>query len=357
MYGWDGVRARLRGSRGPLDSTDVWPRIERSLAGGAAIELPMEPHRLLPRLGLYGALALATGVVLAAPETNPPPAASAVSPLDWPWPILPSVAFAQSADVRHLPAIAPPDGSRLRPGRWVYRWTLGPDEQAGHAFVASGTDTVTVRRGELRGEPVWLVTLDIHRTSGLGAGRLDSTYLRTSDLQPLREAVFWVRPERLGTAMELDWDLARGELRWRYLVPGGSGRDTTATLGLPRGVSSAWRGGGAWITQMPILLAGLEFSEGWSGSVPTLMPRLHRIDSDSMIQLGWIDLRVAGRRKLSVPAGTFDCWRISKSLPGNEDRTNIIDLWVDRQSGVLVKEETRGHSDFPHRRELVAVLP
>jgi hypothetical protein len=60
---------------------------------------------------------------------------------------------------------------------------------------------------------------------------------------------------------------------------------------------------------------------------------------------------------VTVPAGTFDCWRISESISGYQDGKSFTELWVDSQSGVLVKEAPVGPSYSPHGRELATILP
>jgi hypothetical protein len=206
-------------------------------------------------------------------------------------------------------------------------------------------DTVTIRPGQIRGTPAWIMTQLLHRTRGRGAGRLDSLYLSAGDLRPLRSALFWARPDRLDSAMVMDFD--GGKLRWNYRVPGGAGRDTTVIMRLPDQYYTIWT------EMMPFLLNGLRLSDEWSGAVPMLMPTIGRVHSDSLAPVFWVDLRVRKRERVTVPAGTFECWRVTLSFPPKGDAVDIF--WIDTRTGILVK---RAPADFPHTgRELVAILP
>ena len=350
MRGWNGVRERLRRDGGPSSRSDVWQRVEASRAGGATIELPRERPRTLARVGLYGALALALFLAFIPSGRNPPPPIPAAPALDWSWPFLPEAALAQAAYAPHLPAIGSPDGSRLSPGRWVYVWAPTRESPSG-AFPIM--DTVTVRRGTFRDESVWLVTRRIHRASGHGTGRLDSLYLNLSNLRPLRHAL--VVPGALDQVRRAgSMDFERDSLRWQFMVPGsgmpGLGRDTVVTAVLPADYATVGQG-------LSLLLIGIRFAKNWAGAVPMLLPSIDWSGHDSPVQVLWIDLRVTGREQVTVPAGTFDCWRISETIPGSEDPKTINEVWVDSRSGVVVKEAPGGVSISPRGRELAAILP
>ena len=149
-------------------------------------------------------------------------------------------------------------------------------------------------------------------------------------------------------------DFERDSLRWQFMVPGsgmpGQGRDTIVTALLPADYAAVWPG-------FPLLLTGIEFSKGWARAVPMLLPSIDWSGHDSPVQVLWIDLRVKGREQVTVPAGTFDCWRISETFPGSEDPKTIGEVWVDIRSGVVVKEAPGGVSISPRGRELAAILP
>jgi hypothetical protein len=343
MRRWDRVR-------------DLWGRIAVSRARGGTVELPRERGRMLARAGLLGAMAGAVFLVWLARDRRPADDMNAIAGFDWGWPLVPEAVLAQTPQVDHLPAMPSPDGTRLRPGRWVYNWTL----VRGHKSASDGlppiADTVTLRQGSFGGEAAWLATFYLHRTGGAGVGRLDSLYLRFSDLQPFREAMFAVRADRLETAMEMETDATRGTFRWRYRVPGGNGRDTTVELRLPP-ASGAWRQGGAWHTQLPILLGGLPLGERRSGAVPMLGLAIHQIKADGVVPLWWMNVRVKDRKQVTVPAGRFDCWIVALSFPESGREESFLEVSVDVRSGILVKEVPGADSYSSRGRELAAILP
>jgi hypothetical protein len=351
MRRWNGVRESLRRDRGPSRSGDVWHRIEASRAAGASVELPADRPRTLPRVGLYAALALASLLVLVPSGTNPPPPVPALPVIDWGWPFLPQEVLAQAAHAPHLPAIGAPDGSRLKPGRWVYAWTQTRQSRAPDSSEMA--DTVTIRRGTFRNDSVWLVTRRTRRVSGRGPGRFDSLYLDLSNLRLLRHALLVPALDRLRVAGSVDFE--RDSLRWQFVVPGsgtlGRGRDTVITASLPPDKVVQW-----WLG-LPLALNGIQFAKNWTGAVPMLLLSIDWLGHDSPVHVYWIDLRVTGREQVTVPAGRFDCWRISEKIPGNEDRKATADVWVDTRSGVVVKEGP-GATTYPAGgRELVAILP
>jgi len=45
-----------------------------------------------------------------------------------------------------------------------------------------------------------------------------------------------------------------------------------------------------------------------------------------------VQLRVTGEERVRVPAGTFDCWRMTISHSGG-----VIDYWVRKSDGIAVR--------------------
>jgi hypothetical protein len=348
MARWDAVRKRLTDARDLPVGDRLWQKIEATRSREASVDLPREGWRALPRLGLYALVAGAAALVFGLQKRSPAPEVLATSTIDWSWPLLPAIAFAQGNQVKHLPAIGPVDGTRLAQGRWVYAWIPARGVKAGD--LPAFADTVTIRRGTFRDEAVWVVTQLVVRTSGQGTGRIDSLYLNLSTLRPLRHALLPYRSDRFQRWGAMDFE--RDSLRWQFRLPGGGipGRDTVVTAVLPADYAAVWPG-------FPLLLSGIQFVKNWTGAVPMLQGSIDWSGHDSPVHVYWIDLRVKGRERVTVPAGTFDCWRISATIPGNEDRKSITELWVDSRSGALVKETPGGLSYFSHGRELAAILP
>ena len=346
MTRWEAVRDRLARRADVPGGEDLWLRIAATRSRGTSVDLPQEPSRVLPRVGLYAVVAGGAALAFGLQKRSPAPEVLTTSRIDWSWPLLPAAAFAQGNQAKHLPAISPADGTRLAPGRWVYSWIPARPAQAGD-FPAFA-DTVTIRRGTFREEAVWLVTQLVRRASGQGTGRLDSLYLSLSNLRPLRSALLLYRPDRVQRAMAMDFE--RDSVRWQFRLPGSGspGRDTVVMARLPAHYSAVW-------PEFPILLNGIQFTSGWSGAVPVLVLTIDWAHNDAPMPVYWTDLRVTGREQVTVPAGTFDCWRVVQTNLGQ--RETITELWVDSRSGVLVKETPGDLSYSPHGRQLAAILP
>jgi hypothetical protein len=70
-----------------------------------------------------------------------------------------------------------------------------------------------------------------------------------------------------------------------------------------------------------------------------------------------IALRLLGEDRVTVPAGTFDCWRLSVRFGSTEDRVRITrsqTLWVRRSDGLLVRSRDTTHT--PGRVEEIVLL-
>ena len=147
MARWDVVRKRLPGRHDGSVDQALWRKIEATRSRGALVDLPQERSRVLPRVGLYAAMVGAAALAFGLPKRSTAPEVLTTSTINWGWPLLPEAAFAQGNQVKHLPAIASPDGSRLKPGRWVYSWTPA---RADHRDLPRMADTMTIRRGSFR---------------------------------------------------------------------------------------------------------------------------------------------------------------------------------------------------------------
>jgi hypothetical protein len=348
MARWDVVRARLAGRHDGRVDQALWRKIEATRSRGVTVDLPRERSQVLPRLGLYaggvGAVALAFGFL----NRNSAPEVLATSPIDWGWPLLPEAAFAQGTSAPHLRPIGAPDGSRLKPGRLVYAWTTAHEDHPGD--FPKMADTITIQSGTLHDETAWLITQSVRRDNGRGGGRLDSLYLRLSDLRPLRTGLFLYRSDRLQKAMAMDF--AGDSVVWQFRVPGSGspGRDTVVIAQLPASYAAVWPG-------FPFVLNGIQFTKGWARAVPMLVLSIDWSHGGSLMPVNWINLRVTGLEQITVPAGRFECWRLVATISPDAGAGTVSTLWVDSMSGVLVKEAAGNLSYSTAGRELAAILP
>ena len=67
-----------------------------------------------------------------------------------------------------------------------------------------------------------------------------------------------------------------------------------------------------------------------------------------------MSLRVIGRELVTVPAGTFDCWKISLGQPGIDSY-----MWVSTANHLVVRSQTVyrfGDTEFDDRVDLQSAL-
>jgi hypothetical protein len=77
------------------------------------------------------------------------------------------------------------------------------------------------------------------------------------------------------------------------------------------------------------LLQALPLDDGWRGSV--YLRAFH-----GPFQPLPLDLRVKKRERCSVPAGTFECWKVELALPANP---RPLRVWIRRGEQVVVRIE------------------
>ncbi|HEV8149189.1 MAG TPA: hypothetical protein VGP61_03295 [Gemmatimonadales bacterium] len=249
---------------------------------------------------------------------------------------------AQATRRAQYPLLPRFDGSRLRAGTWIYQRHSVVD---GESQQVDGWDTVSVSSGVFGGEPAWIAASRHATYRGFWLGFSDSIYLRRSDLRPLRRLIF-----HLDSAQQVHvaqtWVFSAESVTHGVNTPL---RDTTVTRPLPL-TPGAWYAGDLWL-----VLPGIPFAKGWRGSVNDIGMYGQQSDSPTITPY---DLRVAGAERLTVGAGNYLCWKIEVWLPWTEPRPKSFEtVWVDQQSGIVVRFEERDLADIHNIGELVAVSP
>jgi hypothetical protein len=92
-----------------------------------------------------------------------------------------------------------------------------------------------------------------------------------------------------------------------------------------------------------VLLPAFPLTRGWRGSLYQT-GLFSKSEPGTLVQRAVpLNLRVVGRQRVSVPAGTFDCWRVEmESHLGDTQRWT---MWVSRDQGWTIKVQFRG-SDY-----------
>ena len=343
---WRSTRARLNQETGNVDTTGLWSRIDASRRAGQSVDLPATDPRRPVTPVLLGVLAVAALIAFASLRISDrrahvtaltdDPEASAL--IRW----LPTPAEAQSIGASMLPPIDPPDVSLLTPRMLVYRYEEGVD---GIVTGATGTDTITIGRNTVEGrEQVAVVRTGTHG---------------------------WVKMWEVVDSLVLAND--GGFLFWHVQVKR-AGTDRMARLATTLQVDSVtttwWRSGGrpvpsprTWPANigqyvrdpLAAMLPSLPFREGFARSVSgldlvrgTMTPGFARS----------LELRVTGTQSIRVPAGRFRCWTVELTavyLPG--DKPQVSRLWVDMESGSLVRAVWVTYNNFFEEQVLIVSGP
>ncbi len=234
------------------------------------------------------------------------------------------------ATLPHPPAVTGVDGTRLRAGELHYEehWT----DSAGRVS-SGGRQSSRIAAAELGGQASWRIE---HVFSGAGADGVTRTEAETlwvdrGTLRPLSRSLH-VTPfknyRRLDITQALNGDSLSGRV--------------TAWAGGPKPFEKAFLrrlapGSGPLVTDAlsPVFLSSVALGSGWSGSLAVLGWAVMDIDV-----LHPVTLRVTGTERVTVPAGTFDCWRMTVNMDGHEYLA-----WVRQSDGVGVRtwdESARG---------------
>jgi hypothetical protein len=330
----EAIRPELRGLGSPVPRGEVLERILSSRAQGARVILPLDDTQAArSRLRfLIPAAIAAVLLTLLVPLRKPAPPASAdlagSSSMgrvasDW----LPvAIALAQSNTNGPRPKpIAFVQVEKLRPValEYVRNWRDASGRDLGRINAS-----VTVESTVDEGIPTWLI---VTRNGGARRGRnvlgIDSLVVARSDLRPMSRAMFESPYSRYDTIRLRQSFLGDSVLASMRAV---GARMPTASRNAARRLPA---GAGPYIVDglPPILLGAVALSPGWSGSASMLGWTIRDDDVSAAMQL-----RVEREEVVAVPAGRFDCWRMSVSLSGH-----ALAFWVRKADGIAVRSLER----------------
>jgi hypothetical protein len=309
--GFTEVRARLdRGERVPLD-------------------LPA-PRGGVRHWQYLSVAAVLVGVLFWRPTDTAPTPGTATPPRTAarfrPDPLLALATASTAADAASLLRL---DGTRLSSGLWVYR---GGDGEAGVV------DSVSFCRGTAGDEPAWLLswTGGFARNAGALGSANETVALRQADLWPLARTVTLVSGYLLRELFTPDSSVS-------HLIAAG---ETTVTRA--PGLSEEDGAGVMGMAGIRALLQAAPLDSTWQANV-----RVLGTDTTGKKVVNFrVVMKVTGEEKITVPAGTFDTWRVTL---GN--RLPQFTYWVSKRGRWVVKETTVDANGFPLRggpiRELV----
>jgi hypothetical protein len=316
-------RDELRNIPAPQPSKDLLERILASRAAGVRVVLPVAartvPSRRAVRYAataaiLAGVAWLGWGVVTtrSGVESELPPVWVGGGML-----FIPSTAFGQerfplTRSLRY-PLIAQIQATRVRPGRWTYQGTTIGD---GVFTTPQGEPrTIVIAAGNVEGQPVWVASSSMEM--------LDTVLVDRATLRPLRH----VRPMRHARLVQQFSHDSIDELLYLGPRPNALERTLRGAAAFPDlGVGPMLV---SWSPHsLEVLVQALPLTRAWRGSVysanwVTMATRVPTFTA--------LDLRVTGTGRVTVPAGTFDCWTLEER---EGDYKSV--LWVSKDQGWLV---------------------
>ena len=169
--------------------------------------------------------------------------------------------------------------------------------------------------------------------------QVETTYLARTDLKLLRRTIHVSPYSRYGRINV--WQLFSGDSitgRMNTDSPGiGEGRRIARVL--PRQFTPYFTESTAHA-----LLMNAPLARGWQGSASLLGWAVR--DDDVLVP---IELRVEGEETITVPAGRFDCWKLSIRYAGKQ-----LDYWARKSDGLGVRV-FGGNDSNNHSREIELV--
>jgi hypothetical protein len=307
----------LRTLRAPEPPAELLSRILASRASGVRVALPTTPARAgLWHRPWYWTVAAAAGVALiVAAGIGLHRTGGTAEGGSWDAGIVlsPSEVYAQEPGGKlttaSYPVVETLDTSRVIKGRWVYRTRTIID---GFVTDTDPTDTLTVRATQFHELPALAIVSS--RGSRPVTSR-DTFIVDRRDLRPLRRLFFVGRILREFTYGPADV----GPLFLVHVSKNYAGSRLNPSMQPTIGLVN--------FLQLKPLLQALPLDDGWRGSV-YLRPFHGPYDPLP------IDVRVKGRERCSVPAGTFECWRVELALPANR---RPLKVWIRRGEQVVVR--------------------
>ncbi len=313
----------LRKIPAPEPSNELLERILATRAAGVRVVLPAAGRSVASRRAVRYA---ATAAILAGVAwlgwqvvTTRSGAKSELPPV---WviggmPFIPSTAFGQervaSTTSPRYALIAQIQPTRVRAGRWTYEGSSVGD---GVFTTSQGPPrTIVIAAGNFEGQPVWVVSSSMKM--------LDTVLVDRATLRPLR----YVRPMRHARLVQQFSHDSIDELL--YLGPRPKQRERTlrgAALLPDLGVGPMLV---SWSPHsLEMLVQALPLNRAWRGSAYSAnwVSMTARFPTFTTL-----DLRVTGAERVTVPAGTFDCWRLEERE--GDDKSM---LWVSKDHGWLV---------------------
>jgi hypothetical protein len=333
----EAIRPELQSIPTPEPSPELLDRIIASRAAGARVilpEVPAESRRVFATYASVAAvIAAAVVVVVYGVSTSRSEDVVSVSGL------FGREAYAQpvvNADRPALPFAVFAPGSAIRPMKLEFRRRVHDSVKQ---LTTETTDTLTVTASNIEGTAAWkLATLTHIIGTQQPSVEAETVYVARTNLKLLRRSVHvspYSRFERINIQQSFRGDSVTGRMN-----------TDGPSIGAGRAIARRLRPEfGPYISDAmaPLALMGTPLSATWKRSASLIGWAV--IPKDIFYP---IELRVDGADRVTVPAGTFDCWRISIRLPDKQ-----ITYWARKSDGLGVRVLDESNTTTKGTREVV----
>ncbi|MEP6690752.1 MAG: hypothetical protein ABJD07_06310 [Gemmatimonadaceae bacterium] len=231
--------------------------------------------------------------------------------------VIPNEAFAREAQA---PSIGGIDGTRVRPTAMEYGLTYLVH---GVATAAPERGTTAIESATFDGAPAWRI---VDAWQGHAMDRPETTFVERASLRPLARVARNIGPSHFTIAQRF---VRRGVVDSILGTIASTARTHPIARELPARFAPFLAGEGAPL----LLMQSVRLGPAWTGSASIV--GWGAVPSDLVYP---IVLRVTGEERVTVPAGTFDCWTLTVTDGRREQR-----LWLRKsdQLAVMSLDSTR----------------
>jgi hypothetical protein len=240
-------------------------------------------------------------------------------------PFWPSQAIAQELAANPLharyPLVLTIDGTRVAAGQWNYQAAFTLD---GLVNSIQGDRPLTIAEGVYAGSPAWVIS-SAWGGQTPGGPWVDSLFLSKKDLRILHRIAY----SRTGLPMVVQ-DFVDDSVIQTFSIskpPPRGARALPVNSSVPLLVDLSFD-----LSLLKVFVQALPLHRQWRGSLYLVV----RVSYPGMVpQFLPVDLAVIGRERVNVPAGTFECWKLSV-----ETAVKDLTLWVSTDKQWVVRMQS-----------------
>ncbi|MFN2601482.1 MAG: hypothetical protein ABR582_01865 [Gemmatimonadaceae bacterium] len=335
----EGIGPELRALPTPEPTAELFARIVASRDAGVRVIVPVDPEVSRRSWRIAAILAIAAVLVVAvAPRGARYSAKNSDVPDFVSSSFFGDVAFAQTlrAAAPTLPAASATRASVIRPMSLAYSREIR--DGAGKLLARIPLE-LQITPDVLDNVPVWRVTtISQNMSEAQRYVSSDTVYVNRSDLAVARRSIH-VAPYSRYARINVQQVFRRDSVLGRMTTDGPS---TGAGRSISRALPKSFQ---PYVADQlgPVFLMAVPLDRTWRGSVSLLGWAVR--PEDLFVP---VELRVEGEDSIVVPAGRFDCWRLSIRFSGRR-----LDYWVRKSDRLAVRVRDNSNVATFGAREIV----